>query len=184
MSLTGLSYIAPSSYAIPKMLSKSPLFAVNSKSITSSSSPMYLIGSSPIGASAENSCIPVLSASSTYLFSIPSSNIEQSIPLDSWPLITPFFISPPGSLAPGSATITLSPFLTFGAPHTISKTSFPIFTLHTCKWSESGCSSHSITSPIIKLVAFTSFPASSYSLLCNVISSAICFASRSSGKSI
>ena len=79
-----------------------------------------------------------LSISSTYLFSIPSSNIEQNTPFDSCPLITPFFISPPGSLAPRRATITLSPFLTFGAPHTMSNTSFPIFTLHTCKWSESG----------------------------------------------
>ena len=145
---------------------------------------MYLIGSSPTGASTGSSCIPVLSASSTNLLSNPSSNIEQSIPFDSCPLITPFFIVLSGSLAPGSATITFSPFLTFGAPQTISKTSFPIFTLHTCKWSESGCFSHSITSPIIKFVAFINLPAESYSLLLFVISSAIFSAFNSLGKSI
>ena len=41
------------------MLNKSPRFAVNSKSIISSSNPIYFIGSSPIGAFSGNSCIPV-----------------------------------------------------------------------------------------------------------------------------
>ena len=134
ISFTGLSYIAPNSYAIHKMLNKSPLFAVSSKSATSSSNPMNLIGSSPTGASAGSSCIPVLSASLKNFDSIPSSNNEHIIPFDSCPLIFPFLIViSPGSSAPTCATITFNPFLTFGAPHTISKTSFPISTLHTCK---------------------------------------------------
>ena len=55
ISLTFLSYIAAISFAIPKMLNKSPLFAVKSKSITSSSNFITLIGSSPIFAVSGNS---------------------------------------------------------------------------------------------------------------------------------
>ena len=156
------------------MLNKSPLFAVKSKSATSSSICIYAIGSPPTGASAGSSCIPVLSTSSAYLCSKPSSSIEQSIPFDSCPLTIPFFITlglssfsimppaltvTPGSTAPSNATITFSPLRTFGAPHTIFKISFPTSTLHTCKWSESGCISHSLTSPITSFVASKSFPA-------------------------
>ena len=130
------------------MLSKSPLFAVKSKSITSSSNPRYFIGSSPKGASSGNSCIPVLSTSSTYLCSNPSSSIEQSIPFDSSPLTIPLLITlglssfsiippaltvTPGSTAPSKATITFIPVLAFGAPQTIFKISLPISTLHKCK---------------------------------------------------
>ena len=130
------------------MLSKSPLFAVKSKSITASSSPRYFIGSSPTGASCGSSCIPALSTSSANLCSNPSSNIEHNIPLDSCPLIIPLFITlslssfsiapvlftvTSGRTAPSKATITFSPSLTFAAPHTIFSTSVPISTLHTCK---------------------------------------------------
>ena len=56
-----------------------------------------------------------------YFDSKPNSCNEQIIPLDSTPLIVDFFIVPPGSTAPGNATITCWPFSTFGAPHTICK---------------------------------------------------------------
>ena len=154
------------------MLSKSPRFAVSSKSIIPSSICIYLIGSSPTGASAGNSCIPSLSSGFKNLLSNPSSAIEHNIPLDSTPRFMLLLIVPPGSFAPGSATITFKPFLTFGAPQTICKTSSPTLTLHTCKWSESGCISHSKTSPIVKLVASISFLAESYSLPTLVIFSA------------
>ena len=116
------------------MLNKSPLFAVNSKSIMLSSHPKNFIGSSPIFASSDNSQIPFLSSSFRNLLSNPNSAIEHSIPLDSTPLIVLLFISPPGNFAPSKATITFKPFLTFGAPHTICKSSaLPTFTLQTCK---------------------------------------------------
>ena len=118
---------------VDKILNKSPRLEVNSKSITSSSRFKYLIGSSPTFASIGNSHIPSISSGFKNLLSNPSSAIEQIIPFDSQPLITPFLISPPGSLAPSRATITFKPFLTLGAPHTISNTSLPTLTLHTCK---------------------------------------------------
>ena len=167
------------------MLNKSPLFAVNSKSITLSSNPIYLIGSSPTGASAGNSCIPFLSASDKNFLSIPISYKAHSIPFDSWPLIVPFLIlKSPGSSAPTCATITFIPFLAFGAPQTMSSISLPISTLHRCKWSESGCILHSFISPITSFVAFTSFSAESYSFPAFVIASAICLTSNSLSKSI
>ena len=184
MSFTFLSYIAPTSYAIPNMLNRSPLFAVNSKSITWSFNFIYAIGSSPIGASSGNSCIPALSSSVKNLLSKPSSAIEHIIPFETSPLIFPHLIVPPGNWAPSNATITLIPFLAFGAPQTISSTSFPTFTLQQCKWSESGCSLHSTISPITNFVAFTNFSAESYSFPAFVIASAISFTLNSLSKSI
>ena len=174
-----MSYIAPISYAIPNILNKSPLFAVNSKSITQSSIPIYFIGSSPGTASSPSSAIPSESSGFKNLWSNPSSAIEHSIPFDSSPLITPFFIILSGNTAPSNATITFIPFLAFGAPHTMSKISLPIFTLHKCKWSESGCSLHSTISPITNFVAFINFSAESYSFPTLVMSSANCFTSTS-----
>ena len=50
--------------------------------------------------------------------------------MDSSPLITPGFISKfPGRIAPGRDTITFSPTLTLGAPHTIWVVFDPIFIL-------------------------------------------------------
>ena len=74
--------MAPTSYAIPRTLNKSPLFEVNSKSITSSSKPRYLIGSSPIGALLSNSQIPSISSSFKNLWSKPNSESEHNIPLE------------------------------------------------------------------------------------------------------
>ena len=90
----------------------------------------------------------------------------------------------PGSSAPTCATITFIPFLAFGAPHTIFNISLPISTLHRCKWSESGCISHSFISPITNFVAFISFSAESYSFPAFVIASAISFTVNSLSKSI
>ena len=136
---TFLSYIAPNSYAIPNMLNKSPRFAVSSKSITPSSICKYLAGSSPTTASSPSSHIPSLSACVRNFPSIPSSASEHIIPLDSCPRIIPLFIvTSSGSSAPTFATITFSPALTFGAPHTMFSTSVPMFTVHICRWSESG----------------------------------------------
>ena len=56
---------------------------VNSKSITLSSIPRYLIGSSPTIASSPNSAIPSLSSGLKNLLSTPSSTNEHSIPFDS-----------------------------------------------------------------------------------------------------
>ena len=125
--------MAPTSYAIPRTLNKSPLFEVNSKSITSSSKPRYLIGFSPIGALLSNSQIPSISSSFKNLWSKPNSASEHNIPLEVYPLIVDFFIVPPGNVAPSRAVITFKPSLTFGAPHIISNISLPIFTLHKCK---------------------------------------------------
>ena len=161
------------------MLNKSPLFAVNSKSITPSSIWRYFIGSPPISASSPNSAIPSESSGFKNLCSSPNSAIEHNIPFDSWPLIIPFFIVFSGNTAPSKATITFNPVLAFGAPHTISNTSVPIFTLHKCKWSESGCGSHSVICPITNFVAFIKLLAESYSFPTLVISSANCFTSTS-----
>ncbi len=80
-----------------------------------------------------------------YFGSTPNSSREQHIPLDSTPRMTPFLISPPGSLAPTLATITFKPTLALGAPQTICSTPYfgPKSTFKTCKWSLSGCFSHS-----------------------------------------
>ena len=52
-----------------------------------------------------------------------SSRAEQSMPSDAAPRIFDFLIlSPPGSSAPTSATATVMPARTFGAPHTMSST--------------------------------------------------------------
>ena len=97
----------------------------------------------------------------------------------------PFFILiPSGSSAPTCARITFIPFLAFGAPHTISSTSLPISTLHRCRWSESGCGSHSFISPIIKFVALIIFSAESYSFPAFVIASAMSFSVKLLSKSI
>ncbi len=49
----------------------------------------------------------------------------------------------PGSTAPTVATGTLMPWAILGAPHTIwMGSSPPTFTVTTCIWSLSGCSSH------------------------------------------
>ena len=70
---------------------------------------------------------------SSFFSSIPSSNKAHSIPFDSTPRITPFFISnPPGKTAPGNATITFKPSLTLGAPQTICL-SLPTSTKQICK---------------------------------------------------
>ena len=57
-------------------------------------------------------------------------------------------LSPSYSLQPRVATITFWPAATLGAPHTICDGSpLPMFTVHTCMWSLSGCGSHVSTSP-------------------------------------
>jgi len=167
------------------MLNKSPRFAVNSKSITSSSNPKYFIGSSPTIASWPNSQIPFLSSSVKNLLSSPNSAIEHIIPFDSTPRIVPFFIVTSfGKFAPTNATITFIPALAFGAPQTIWSVLSPTSTIHTCKWSESGCSSHVFICPITKFVAFINFSALSYSFPTLVISCAIFSILKLSSKSI
>ena len=54
-------------------------------------------------------------------------------------------------ICPGKATITLIPAFTLGAPHTICNLAFPTSTLHTFRWSLSGCFSQVRTFPITKL---------------------------------
>ena len=89
-----------------------------------------MIGSSPTGASSFSSQIPLLYESSVFSSS-PSSYRAQSIPLDSTPRMVLTLISKLlGNIAPGSATITLRPTLTLGAPHTICFVSFPKSTIH------------------------------------------------------
>ena len=83
---------------------------------------------------------------------MPSSSSAQSIPKDSTPRILDFFIlssvpSEKVSFVPIVASITFLPAATFGAPHTTcSSSGAPVFTFVTCRWSESGCSTHSTTS--------------------------------------
>ena len=101
-------------------LNKSGRLAKTLISKITSSSPRYFNTSSlPTSASRGNSSIPLVCSSLKYLESTPSSNNEQHIPLDSTPLMTEALISPPINLAPTRETITFSPFLALGAPHTI-----------------------------------------------------------------
>ena len=102
---------------------KSGRLARTFKFNTSSSKPKYPKTSSlPTSASNGNSSMPSVCSFLKYFGSTPSSSKEQHIPLDSTPRITPFLISPPGSLAPTRATMTFNPTLAFGAPQTICST--------------------------------------------------------------
>ena len=84
----------------------------------------------------------------------PSSSSARIIPLDSTPrsFALPSFV-PSGITAPGSATATVWPAATFGAPQTIVRGSpAPTSTWQTVSRSASGCCSAASTLPTTKLV--------------------------------
>ncbi len=79
-----------------------------------------------------------------------SSRSEQSMPKDSIPRnLTGLIVTPPGNLAPTSATAVLRPTLAFGAPQMICRGSSAalILTLQTRKRSALGCCTDSRISP-------------------------------------
>ena len=142
---------------------QSGLFGVISSSNTTSFTPRYSFNGIPIGASSGKIIIPLESLPS------PSSSSEQSIPLDSTPLIFPFFMTKSSAiLAPICASATLSPALWLGAPHTICKTSFPLSTLQIVRWSESGCISFSTIFAVTTFSRFSPFT-SIFSTSCPII---------------
>ena len=81
---------------------------------------------------------------------MPTSSSARIIPLERTPrsFASPSF-DPSGMIAPGSATATVCPASTFGAPHTIVCGSLrPTSTSHTLRRSASGCRSADRTLPI------------------------------------
>ena len=99
--------------------------ASNLRSKTVSSRPKRCKTSSrPTSVSFGSSSMPLVCSSLRYLPSTPSSSREQHIPSESYPLIFPLLIVPPGSFAPSVATITFNPFLMFGAPQTMWRTPY------------------------------------------------------------
>ena len=105
---------AARSRAIPLTPKQSALSGVIAISITGSSKPANVAYPAPISALKSNSIIPSCSSE------IPISRSEQSIPLDSSPLITPFLRMSPelGIIAPGGAKTPLIPARALGAPQT------------------------------------------------------------------
>ena len=80
------------------------------------------------------------------------------MPKLSTPRSLPFLMakpSGPGIVAPIFASGAFTPTRTFGAPQTTCNVSVPSKTLHTCRWSESGCMTHSVTSPTTKWLSST-----------------------------
>ena len=80
---------------------------------------------------------------------IPSSSSARIMPLDLTPrsFASPSSV-PSGMIAPGSATATVWPAATFGAPHTIVwGAALPTSTRQTLSRSASGCLSDSSTLP-------------------------------------
>ena len=106
----------------------------------------------PAAASAGSSQMPSCAPPS------PSSSFEQSMPKLSTPRSFPFLMAKPpgpGMTAPILASGAFTPTRTFGAPQTIWSVSVPSKTLHTCRWSESGCGTQSTTSPTTKCPSST-----------------------------
>ncbi len=85
---------------------------------------------------------------------ISSSVAERIIPSDSTPrsFALPSFC-PPGIVAPGSATGTVWPAATLGAPQTIVRSPSPVSTVQTRSRSASGCGSAAVTLPTTKFCA-------------------------------
>ena len=120
--------------------------------VISSSSTSVAIGSTsasgvPGSSSSSSTMIPAWS------MPIDTSSSARIMPLDGTPRSLAFLsLVPSGMTAPGSATPTVWPAATFGAPHTIVDTSpSPIATWQTDSRSASGCCSRSSTRPTTKL---------------------------------
>ena len=83
----------------------------------------------------------------------PSSSSEEAqiIPIDSTPRSFALpILWPPGSVAPGSATGTVWPAATLGAPQTIVRSPSPVSTVQTRSRSAFGCGSALSTLPTTK----------------------------------
>ncbi len=139
---------ACSSRATPYTPRQSGRLGVISSSITSVE--MGSTSSSGVpGASSASSVRP----SRTRIPSLPepssSSVSEQIMPSEATPLSLRFSIFiPPGMTAPGSATATVWPAATLGAPHTmLAGSSPPTSTVHALSLSASGCFSALSTRP-------------------------------------
>ena len=117
-----------------------------------SSSTVVAIGSTSASGvpgvnSSESTMIP------SWSWPIETSSSARIIPLDGTPRsFARFRRVPSGITAPGSATPTVWPAATFGAPQTIVDTSpSPTATWQTLRRSASGCCSRSSTRPTTKL---------------------------------
>ena len=142
----GAPVIAATSRAMPKMLKQSARFGVSFSVSKLSFRLKYSRISVPIGASTDSSSKPAASADK------PSSLLEHNMPNESTPRTCACLMLMPGSSAPTKAHGTFIPTRALAAPQTIFKTCLPIFTLHTCKRSASGCFTASIISPITTLL--------------------------------
>ena len=134
--------MAARSRAMPSIERQSPRLGVSLSVRYTSSSCRTSRTSRPTGASSSRTRRPSWSCDK------PSSRAEQSIPLDSTPRSFAFRISSPGSFAPTSAQGTRCPSATFGAPHTIVRSSpVPASTCVTRSLSAFGCGATDFTWP-------------------------------------
>ena len=134
---------ACTSRAMPKRLRQSERLGVTSKSIITSSSPVALAKAVPVVRSSLRTIIP------SWLSLSPSSSSAQIIPRDSTPRILAFLICMPlGSVQPGSATATVCPAATLGAPQTMVLTSVPTSTSQTVRRSAFSWGWQELTRPI------------------------------------
>ena len=164
--------IACTSRATPYIPKQSTLLEVGSSSITGSetgiTSPSGVPGEIP---STSRTTIPAASSP------ISSSASERIIPSDSTPrsFALPSLV-PSGITAPGSATGTVCPAATFGAPQTIVLPPSPASTSQTLSRSASGCCSTESTLP-------TTNPSASGAPACVMRSTSIECIARSSASS-
>src|ERR1044072_650152 len=130
----GAAVIACTSRATPYTPKQSTRFGVTSSSSTGSAIGSTWCRGMPGSAPSSSTMIPADSSA------ISSSAAERIIPEDLTPrsLASPSF-APPGIVAPGSATGTVCPAATLGAPQTIVRGSTsPVSTLQTLSLSASG----------------------------------------------
>jgi hypothetical protein len=116
---------------------------VISISIASSAIGRWSASTAPGGRSESSTMMPAWSSP------MPTSSSARIIPLDRTPrsFASPSFV-PSGMTAPGSATATVWPAATLGAPQTIVRDSpLPSSTTQTVSRSASGCFSASSTRP-------------------------------------
>ncbi len=124
---------------------QSTRFGFRSSSSTASETASTSAKGVPGAASLSRTMIPSCSSESS------SSRSERIIPFDSTPRSFAFFsFVPSGITAPGSATATVCPAATFGAPQTIVRVPSPSSTSQTLSRSASGCLPAETTWPTTK----------------------------------
>ena len=142
---TSWRQMTPTSRATPARLRQSPRLGVRSTSMMVSSKSRYSRKLVPTGASAGSGMSP------SELSARPSSEAEQSIPMETTPRSFDFLIlKSPGSLAPINAVGATIPSWTLGAPQTIcsgSSAAVATSTVQTLSLSASGWASILSTRP-------------------------------------